>query len=421
MSPFAPRRHFSRLLFALFLTLAGGGAQSAAVTLENRDGHARLLRDGQPFQVRGAAAFGELDLFQRIGGNTLRVFGPEHDFLLPEARRRGLAVIYGFDLGKPEKGFDYRNPDALAAQQQAVLARAKVLKDQAEILVWALGNELELKVEDPAPVFDAVNRLARALKALDPKHPTMVVVAEVWPEKVAALLAHCPDVDILGINSYGGAVDAAARARGMGWTKPILITEFGAPGHWEMPATAWGAALEPSSSAKAEVYARTWREGIAGQPEVLGGVAFLWGAKQEVTPTWYGMLLDDGSRLGAVDALALAWRGSLPFAPAPELKGVQLVGLPPHLRPGQQAEAEALPGTPAPLRYRWALREESHAEHSNREGQAAPVLVEGALQGEGPRIRITAPAKLGAYRLYVVGYGPDGGAATANLPLWIEP
>ena len=52
----------------------------------------------------------------------------------------------------------------------------------------------------------------------------------------------CPDIDIVGINSYGGAASVPERYRKAGGTKPYILTEFGPPGRWEIEATAWGAA-----------------------------------------------------------------------------------------------------------------------------------------------------------------------------------
>lgn len=41
----------------------------------------------------------------------------------------------------------------------------------------------------------------------------------------------------------------------------------------------------------------------------LGSYVFLWGQKQEVTATWYGMFLASGEKLPTVDAVCYAWSG----------------------------------------------------------------------------------------------------------------
>ena len=42
-------------------------------------------------------------------------------------------------------------------------------------------------------------------KKLDPNHPTMTVIAEIGGDSVKNVHRLCPDVDVVGINSYGGA------------------------------------------------------------------------------------------------------------------------------------------------------------------------------------------------------------------------
>ena len=70
---------------------------------------------------------------------------------------------------------------------------------------------------------------------------------------------------------------------------------------------AWGAPIEHNSSEKAASYLRNYQgsiEPLSGQ--VIGSFAFLWGQKQERTPTWYGMFLPNGDKLAAVDAMTEA-------------------------------------------------------------------------------------------------------------------
>src|SRR6185503_17505672 len=51
----------------------------------------------------------------------------------------------------------------------------------------------------------------------------------------------------------------------------------------------------------------------------IGSYTFLWGNKQEKTHTWYGMFLPDRNRLGAVDAMTMAWTGKPPENRCPEI------------------------------------------------------------------------------------------------------
>ncbi len=184
-------------------------------------------------------------------------------------------------------------------------------RDHPALLMWGIGNEMEgYEKGDNAAIWSAVNNIASMVKKLDPNHPTMTVIAEIGGDKVKNVHRLCPDIDVVGINSYGGAATIPQRYRKAGGVKPYVLTEFGPPGKWESPKTSWGAAIELSSTAKAEAYRRAYQLAVRGAEGLcLGSYAFAWGHKQEATATWFGLFLPDGSRTGAVDVLtrALDW------------------------------------------------------------------------------------------------------------------
>ncbi len=131
---------------------------------------------------------------------------------------------------------------------------------------------------DNAAIWSAVNNIASMVKKLDPNHPTMTVIAEIGGDKVKNVHRLCPDIDVVGINSYGGAATIPQRYRKAGGLKPYVLTEFGPPGAWESPKTSWGAAIEPSSTAKAEAYRRVYQLAVRGAEGLcLGSYAFALG------------------------------------------------------------------------------------------------------------------------------------------------
>jgi hypothetical protein len=105
------------------------------------------------------------------------------------------------------------------------------------------------------------------VKQVDPNHPTVTVIAELGGDNIKAkqVKALCPSIDILGVNSYGGATSVPTRLKSAGWTKPYLITEFGPNGPWEVGKAPWGAPLEPTSTQKARDYAARYASGVAAQ------------------------------------------------------------------------------------------------------------------------------------------------------------
>src|SRR4051812_17599014 len=96
--------------------------------------------------------------------------------------------------------------------------------------------------DNPA-IWKAVDQIAAAAKEVDPNHPTMTVVAELGGARVKSIHAMCPHIDIVGINSYGGAPSIGERYKKAGGTKPYVLTEFGPAGTWECGKNSWGIPL----------------------------------------------------------------------------------------------------------------------------------------------------------------------------------
>ena len=106
---------------------------------------------------------------------------------------------------------------------------------------------------------------------------------------------------------------------------PVLSTEWGAVGHWEVRKTTWGAPVEENSTDKAANYLKSYEVAIASDPDhVLGSYVFLWGQKQERTPTWYGMFLADGKKTEAIDTMHYIWTGAWPENRSPQIEVMQL-------------------------------------------------------------------------------------------------
>ena len=128
-------------------------------------------------------------------------------------------------------------------------------------------------------------------------------------------------------NTYGGLIGIDKEIRSFGWEGPYLISEWGPNGHWEVPTTEWGAPIEQSSSLKAEWYQRRYREGIyKDKKKCIGSYVFLWGQKQETTPTWYGIFMEDGSETEVSDVLQHEWTKAWPSNRAPHISSLKIDG-----------------------------------------------------------------------------------------------
>jgi hypothetical protein len=385
----------------------------------------QLLRGGEPYFVRGAGGQASLEQLVTAGGNSIRTWGADDiDALLDRAHALGLSVTVGIWLGHERHGFDYGDPAQVSAQMERAREAVLRYKDHPAVLLWGIGNEMEGFAEGDDPrIWKAVNDIAAMVKRIDPHHPTMTVTAEIGGARVKSIKEHCPAVDIHGINSYGGAPSLVERYRKAGGTKPIILTEFGPPGVWEVGKNEWGSAAEPTSTEKARFYRKSYDGAVLAAPGLtLGSYAFAWGHKVEATATWYGMFLPDGSMLGAVDAMTEAWSGKPPANRAPEVRSFEVVGSPKR-QPGDIVVVKGDFTDPegAQLKTEWVLRRESQDYAAGGDYRRLPREMKGAIvESSASSARVRMPEYPGPYRLFVSVFDSGGSAATASVPLLVE-
>lgn len=413
---------------AVLLGVAGammlGSSFSFAETKLVQEGDRwKLVVDGQPFPVRGVGGSTQLGLAAEAGANSLRTWGvDELGTLLDQAHAAGMKVAVGIWLGHERHGFDYTNVQQVHEQYERARVAIETYRHHPAVLLWSIGNEMEGFGEgDNAAIWSAVNNIAALAKRLDPTRPTMTVIAEVGGSRVAAIHKLCPDIDIVGINSYAGASSLPERYRKAGGRKPYLVTEFGPPGTWEVGKTSFGAIIEPTSSAKGGYY-RAAVQAFSADPLNLGHYAFLWGYKQEGTATWFGMLLPDGSRLAAVDVMQEIWTGKAAENRVPVVEPIVLSASD-RSKPGATMTATVVATDPEndPLTFKWELHlEPEEVKLGGDKEEAPPVFPEAILKAEGATAEIRLPETPGVYRLFVFVRDGKGGAAVATTPILAE-
>jgi len=250
------------------------------------------------------------------------------------------------------------------------------------------------------------------------------VIAGADTGKIKEIMKYYPSIDILGINAYLGAGGAGGTLKGLGWTKPFIMTEYGPVGHWQTPKTEWGAAIEPTGNEKAANYYATLttlmenKEGLC-----LGSYAFLWGNKQETTSTWYGMLLPTGEKLPQVDALVRGWSGKWPANRCPKVESIEFPVALKKGKPGEKVKASAKVKDPDgdSLQYEWSVMAESKDLRGGGDAESVPASYPQALQSESDKdCSVTLPMDKGAYRLFLIVRDGKGGATTANFPFSVE-
>ncbi len=382
----------------------------------------QLLRDGKPYFVKGAGGSGSLEALAAAGANSVRTWDAEGtEKQLDEAQQRGLTVCLGIWLGQERQGFNYNDVEQVAKQNARVRTLVERFKGHPAVLCWGIGNEMEGEGANAA-IWSSIQNLAAMIHKLDPKHPVMTVLAEVGGSKVANLHKLCPDIDIVGLNSYAGCASIAKRYVEAGGTRPYIVTEFGPPGTWEVGKNAWGAVAEPTSTEKADWYRRAYEQGIANQPLCLGSYAFVWGSKQEATATWFGLLLPDSSRTSPVDTLTELWTGKPPATRCPAIASLKVEGAD-QVDPGAPVKVTLKASHPdnLPLKVTWVLQPEAERYQTGGDAEKAlPTYPEAIVKSDVSGAELKMPKDGGGYRLFAYVRDGKGGAAVANVPLLVK-
>ncbi|WP_347156648.1 glycoside hydrolase family 2 TIM barrel-domain containing protein [Pontibacter chitinilyticus] len=389
----------------------------------------QLLRGGVPYFIKGAGGSNYLDRLAAYGGNSIRTWSTHNgQQVLDDAAQHGLTVTMGLDVARERHGFDYNDKAAVAQQLERLRGEVRKYKDHPALLIWGIGNELNLQYTNPA-VWDAVNDIARMIHEEDPNHPATTMLAGLGRKEVEYIKAKCPALDLLSIQAYGDLPSIPRKVQDYGWEGPYIITEWGPTGHWESHQTPWKAAVEETSSEKAAVYEQRYHAAILkDSAHCLGSYVFLWGQKQERTPTWYGLFTANGEESEVVDVMQHLWSGQWPENRAPHLQSLLINGQKAtdnvYLKPGQAYTAHAAVTDPDQdkLTYKWELLPESTDLGEGGDAESRPAALSGLVTEAAPgTATLTTPATEGAYRLFIYTYDGHQNVATANFPFYVRP
>ncbi len=380
-----------------------------------------MTRGGKPYIVEGVGGDKRLPELAARGCNSIRTWSTNGlDKILDEAHSLDLTVSAGIWLEKECSWFSYENPEHCAKQAERVKNEVVQYRDHPALLAWGIGNESEGDGTDTA-YWQQLDRLAILVKETDPNHPTFTAIAGMSVGKTNALIKHTPNLDFVGINTYGGVFGLRTHIKMGGWTRPWMLTEWGPRGFWESKKTPFGAPLEQTSTEKAEMMRSAYSKVLTPGDGYLGNYAFVWSWKFEATATWFGLYTFEGETTGSVDVLEEMWTGHPPANRTPSI--TPMGGVPKAaIAPGALFEATSTAADPEndPLTWQWAILPELQGHHHNT-NKKMPKAIEGMITDPTKSsVSVTAPPIPGVYRLYVWVKDGKGHAATANQPFEVR-
>ena len=404
------------------------------VELRKTDGKYRLFVNGEEFFVNGAGCeYGPCYLVAAHGGNAIRTWRTNNSQksgleVLNEARENGLMVMMGLDVGLERHGFDYNDSLAVAQQLERLKGEVLALKDHPALLGWGIGNELNHRYTNPN-VWYAVNDIANMIKEVDGNHVVTTMLANLREHDVEYISERAPSLDFLSIQMYADIINLEERLKNSGYNGPYLVTEWGATGHWEVALTSWGSAIEQTSTEKAEVIMQRYKKAIlADETNCLGSFIFLWGQKQERTPSWYGLFTENGEKTEPINVMEYFWTGEWPENMAPRLHDISING-----KGGRYDNVFLTAGNAytltikvehedmSTLSVRAEIMPEPTELSDGGDYEPRPTSIEGLIiSADTSEILFRAPIKNGPYRLLVYVLDEHNHAATGNIPFFIN-
>lgn len=404
------------------------------VEVKFEDGMYQLYRRGEPYYIKGAGLeFGDIKSLAEAGANSFRTWRTENKMrtaqeVLDEAHKYGLTVTMGLEIAKERHGFDYN--DSVKVKEQFKYIKGEVLKykDHPALLAWGIGNELNLHYTNNK-VWDAVNDIAKMIHEVDGNHPATTMLAGIGKGEVEYIEQNCPDIDFLSIQMYGDIINLAMRIKDAGYEGPYIVTEWGATGHWEVDSTEWGIQIEQTSTEKSEVIKERWEKAITANPaHSLGSYVFLWGQKQERTPTWYGFFLETGEKTEQVGTMQFLWTGKYPEKRAPGIKEITLNGKTRfnniYLSPDEDfnLKVDVINHTGEELKIKTEILpdiQDYYADGGDFE-ERPESLSKFEFDNTSEKILLHAPSKSGPYRVFVYLLDNYNQTATANVAFFVK-
>ena len=421
-----------RYCIAIFCFLLCAAMSAQVRVQKNSAGGWDLLVDGQKTYIKGIGGTNRMDVAAASGANACRTWSgtvPQVQRTIAEAKENNMYIMQGIGLTKDPKMYEDEEYKNRLRQQCRELA--ETFKDDPNIIMWGIGNEIELNGDSTQKAWEFVNELSELIKSIDKRHLTSTVIT--YNQKSLNLVAkYAPSLDFVGINCYGGIERLANMVQTSDYDGPYLVTEWGPTGWWECAKTSWGAPIEQSGEEKRICYEERYNI-ITRDPACMGSFCFLWGQKEERTPTWFCMFTENGveglplkgEKATTVEAMERAWTGKEPSQTAPVISSLKANNLAvsqnPTFAAGQKMKikADVKDKENDKMTFVWEVLKEATITANGGAYEPRPDRVGQVVTTKKPsmNLKISEP---GAYRVYLYALDGTGYAASINLPILIK-
>lgn len=399
-----------------------------------------IIRDNEGFQlqinntpvyIKGVGGTSNLDLAAKSGANAFRTWdGTINDIegYLALARANNMYLMQGIWLSHDSN--DYLDEGYKSETRRRVKGLAEAFKDDPNLLAWGIGNEVDLKANTEA-AWRFVDELAQLIKSIDSRHLVSTVISHDQKYTFNMVADYAPSLDFVGINSYGLIGEVGNMVEMSRYKGAFMVTEWGPTGWWESAKTSWGAPIEQTSEEKRAVYEERYNNYILSYKRCLGSFAFLWGQKEERTPTWYSMFVENnvaglplkGEMTPMVEAMQRVWSGEEPKQTAPVIKSYQIDGQSKNV---QVNSGKAFTGMVMAtdkenntLTYVWEILKEATVLAEGGADEPRPDRVGNVVTTETNSCNFIV-TESGNYRLYIYILDNTGFVATVNIPFMVK-
>ena len=423
----------SRLLLALAVVGATACAPEQGVVIKKKGNGFELRIDGEPTFINGVGGTNRLDVAAAASANACRTWGGNIESVKRTsalAAEHGMRVMQGISL--PKDGEKYLDAEWKAKTLEQCRELATTFKDDPNIFCWGIGNEVQLSGANGSAVWSFIEELAVAIKAIAPRQLVSTVISH---DKSAldSIARYAPSLDIIGINSYGPILEVKDMVASSDWKGPYMITEWGPTGWWETDKTTWEASIEQTSEEKRQVYESRYNGAVLGDERCLGSFVFLWGQKEERTPTWFSMFVEskveglplNGEKTPMVEAMQRVWSGQEPDQTAPVVTGIKVEGMKPVQSPTVESgktfkvEVAASDREGDKMTYIWEVLHEATVLGFGGSYEPRPERYGEVFTTSEPMAEIKID-KAGNYRVYVYVADGTGYVSTVNSPVQVK-